>query len=179
MIESTHLRRSVIASYNGSYRVVASGLLAASLTSCTPVTTRPDFFPYPEAPTLIVDARPERVTRELATLVREESLRVERMNLRDAYLETAWYDARTGRSFAGARDLPDLPAAVKIRCWADPYVPGQTRLTVEAVYRPRYDPSLPERDLEVIVPKDHPGGGIAGRLIEKVKQRVGVPNAAQ
>jgi len=68
---------------------------------------------------------------------------------------------------------------VKIRCWADPYVPGQTRLTVETVYRPRYDPSLPERDREVIVPKDHPGVGIAGRLIEKVKQRVGVPKAAQ
>ena len=68
---------------------------------------------------------------------------------------------------------------MKIRCWADPYVPGQTRLTVEAVYRPRYDPSLPERDLEVIVPKDHPGSGIAGRLIEKAKQRVGVPKAAE
>src|ERR1044072_6166329 len=104
MIESTHLRRSVLASYNRFFRVVASGLLAASLTSCTPVTTRPDFFPYPEAPTLIFDPRPERVPRGRVARVPEESVRVERVTLRDAYLETAWYDARTGRSFAGARD---------------------------------------------------------------------------
>ena len=149
------------------------------LAACTPATTRPDFFPFPEAPILILDARPERVTRELATLVPAESLRIERMNARDGYLETSWYDAKTGRSFAGARDLPNPAAAVKIRCWADPYVPGQTRLTVEAVYRPRFDPSLPERDLEVIAPKDHPGRAIAGRLAEKLKQRVGVPKASQ
>src|SRR5213596_1285485 len=143
------------------------------LAACTPVTTRPDFFPYPEAPILILDARPERVTRELATLVPAESLRIERMNARDGYLETAWYDAKTGRSFAGARDLPDLPASVKIRCWADPYVPGQTRLTVEAVYRPRYDPSRTERDLEVIVPKDHAGRALADSLMAALKKRFG------
>ena len=172
--------RSRTATLVAPFRIPHSAFrICLLLAACTPVTTRPDFFPYPEAPILILDARPERVTRELATLVPAESLRIERMNARDGYLETAWYDAKTGRSFAGARDLPDLPASVKIRCWADPYVPGQTRLTVEAVYRPRYDPSLPERDLEVIVPKDHPGSGIAGRLIEKAKQRVGVPKAAE
>jgi hypothetical protein len=178
MLTATHVQRSVIASYNGSSRLVASGLLAAA-AACTPVTTRPDFFPFPEAPISILDARPERVTRELAALVPAESLRIERVNARDGYLETAWYDAKTGRSYAGARDLPHLASAVKIRCWADPYVPGQTRLTVEAVYRPRFDPSRPERDLEVMVPKDHPGTEIAARLIENVKQKVGVPKAAR
>src|SRR5216110_3756176 len=149
------------------------------VAACTPVTTRPDFLPDPQASRVVLDARPERVTPEIAALVAAESLRVERANVRDGYVETAWYDTRSHRSFRGARDVPDLAATVKIRCWADPYVPGQTRLTVEAVYRPRYDPSLPERDLEVIVPKDHPGSGIAGRLIEKAKQRVGVPKAAE
>src|SRR5437764_1889571 len=149
------------------------------VAACTPVTTRPDFLPDPQASRVVLDARPERVTPEIAALVAAESLRVERANVRDGYVETAWYDTRSHRSFRGARDVPDLAATVKIRCWADPYVPGQTRLTVEAVYRPRYDPSLPERDLEVIVPKDHPGAGIAGRVLEKLKQRVGVPKAAQ
>src|SRR3989449_5283686 len=125
------------------------------LAACTPVTTRPDFLPDPQGIQVILDARPARVTPEIATLVAAESLQVEQASDRDGYVETAWYDTRSHRSVRGAGDVPDLAATVKIRCWADPYVPGQTRLTLEAVYRPRYDPSRSERDLEVIVPEDH------------------------
>src|SRR2546427_603256 len=131
------------------------------VAACTPVTTRPDFLPDPQGIQVILDARPGRVTPEIATLVAAESLQVEQVNDRDGYVETAWYDTRSHRSVRGAGDVPDLAATVKIRCWADPYVPGQTRLTLEAVYRPRYDPSRSERDLEVIVPEDHAGPAIA------------------
>src|SRR2546430_16146199 len=55
------------------------------------------------------------------------------------------------------REITNLAPTVKIRFWADPWVPGQTRLTTEPVYRPRYDPSRPERDLEVIASKEHEG----------------------
>src|SRR3989449_5768710 len=118
---------------------------------------RSTLFPYTTLfrSQVILDARPGRVTPEIATLVAAESLQVEQVNDRDGYVETAWYDTRSHRSVRGAGDVPDLAATVKIRCWADPYVPGQTRLTLEAVYRPRYDPSRSERDLEVIVPEDH------------------------
>ena len=68
---------------------------------------------------------------------------------------------------------------MKIRFWADPWVPGQTRLTVEPVYRPRYDPSRVERELEVIVPKEHEGYKIAQRFVDKQKERFGVPKAAR
>ena len=34
------------------------------LLACTPITTRPDFLPDPQAPRLVLDARPERVTPE-------------------------------------------------------------------------------------------------------------------
>src|SRR5438034_1439809 len=148
------------------------------VAACTPVTTRPDFLPDPQASRVVLDARPERVTPEIAALVAAESLRVERANVRDGYVETAWYDTRSHRSFRGARDVPDLAATVKIRCWADPYVPGQTRLTVEAVYRPRYDPSRTERDLEVIVPKDHAGRALADSLMAALKKRFGTPSSA-
>jgi len=57
-------------------------------------------------------------------------------------------------------------------------VPGQTRLTVEAVYRPRYDPSRTERDLEVIVPKDHAGRALADSLMAALKKRFGTPSSA-
>src|SRR5579864_7697152 len=116
----------------GSHRPQPLLRLVFTLAACTPVTTRPDFGPDPRALVVILNARPERVTTELATLVAAESLVVERINVRD-------------------RDIADLGAAVKVRCWADPYVPGQTRLTIEAVFRPRHDPSQSERDLEVAV----------------------------
>ena len=151
---------------------IRSCLLVAA---CTPVTTRPNFMPDPQALEVIVLARPERVTAELPALVAAESLRVERTNVRDGYLETAWYDTRTGRSHSGMSDVPHGRATVKLRFWADPYVPGQTRLTVEVVYRPRYDPSRTERDMEVVVPEDHAGWVLARTLVEKLKQAFGTP----
>jgi len=148
------------------------------LAACTPVTTRPGFFPDPRAPVVFLNARPERVTLELQTLVPAESLVVAHLNVRDGYMETAWFDPAGRRSFRHERDIADLPAAVKIRCWADPWVPGQTRLTVEAVYRPRLDPSREERDLEAIVPQDHPGYKVAEELIKKLKDKFGTPKSA-
>ena len=68
---------------------------------------------------------------------------------------------------------------MKIRFWADPWVPGQTRLTVEPMYRPRYDPSRGERALEAIVDKDHAGYKLAQQFVDGLKKRFGVPKAAQ
>ena len=143
------------------------------IAACTPATMRPPFQPYPAAPALVINARPARVIAVLDSLAVAESLRVTVTSPRDGYLETAWYDAKTGRSFPGARDLPNPAAAVKIRCWADPYVPGESTVTLEAVYRPRYDPSRTERDLEVVVPKEHEGYKIVERLLGKLKDRLG------
>ncbi len=150
--------------------------VAFCLLSCTPVTTRPDFRPDPRALVVLLDARPERVTAALATLVPAESLEVERFTVRDGYVETAWYDTRAVHHQG---DVTDLAATVKIRFWADPYVPGQTRLTVEPVYRPRVDPSRTERDLEVILSKEDPGYKVAQKFVDRLKERFGVPKAAQ
>jgi len=147
--------------------------------SCTPVTTRPDFRPDPRAPAAILNARPERVTAELANLVAAESLEVARFNVRDGYVETAWYDTEARRTRHHERDIANFAVTVKIRFWVDPYVPGQTRLTAEPVYRPRYDPSRPERDLEVILSREQAGYKIADKLVAKLKERFGVPRAAQ
>src|SRR2546427_13181629 len=48
------------------------------LAACTPITTRPDFRPDPRALTVVLDARPERVTTVLDSLVAAESLEVAR-----------------------------------------------------------------------------------------------------
>ena len=149
------------------------------LAACTPITTRPDFRPDPRALAVTLDARPERVTAALDSLVPAESLEVAHSNVRDGYVETAWYDTQAHRTRHHEREITSLSATVKIRFWADPWVPGQTRLTVEPVYRPRSDPSRPERNLEVIVSKEHDGYKIAQRFVDKLKERFGVPKAAQ
>ncbi len=151
-------------------------LLAAA---CTPVTTRPDFRPDPGALVVTLDARPERITAALDSLVPAESLEIAHANVRDGYVETAWYDTQAHRTRRHERDITNLAATVKLRFWADPWVPGQTRLTAEPVYRPRYDPSRPERSLEVIVSKEREGYKIAQRFVDKLKERFGVPKAAQ
>ena len=155
-----------------------AALSVAFLVSCTPITTRPDFRPDPRAPIVTLDARPEPVTVGIDSLVRAESLEVAHVNVRDGYVETAWYDTKARRSAHREREIHDLGATVKIRFWADPWVPGQTRLTVEPVYRPRVDPSRTERDLEVILSKEDEGYKIAQKLVEKLKKRFGVPKAA-
>src|SRR2546421_3728789 len=149
------------------------------IAACTPVTTRPDFKPDPRALVVVLNARPERVAVALDSLVPAESLEVARFNVRDGYVETAWYDTEARRTRHHERDIASFTRTVKIRFWADPWVPGQTRLTIEPVYRPRYDPSRVERDLEMIVDKDDDGYKLAQRFVEDLKKRFGVPKAAQ
>ena len=128
---------------------------------------------------MVLNARPERVAVALDSLVPAESLEVARFNVRDGYVETAWYDTEARRTRHHERDIASFTRTVKIRFWADPWVPGQTRLTIESVYRPRYDPSRVERDLEMIVDKDDDGYKLAQRFVEGLKKRFGVPKAAQ
>ena len=162
------------------FRVPTSAFRVCLLVAaCTPVTTRPDFRPDPGALVVTLDARPERITAALDSLVPAESLEIAHANVRDGYVETAWYDTQAHRTRRHERDITNLAATVKIRFWADPWVPGQTRLTTEPVYRPRYDPSRPERSLEAIVSKELEGYKIAQRFVDKLKERFGVPKAAQ
>src|SRR5437016_3059673 len=95
------------------------------LAACTPVTTRPDFKPDPRALVVMLNARPERVAVALDSLLPADSLAVVRFNVRDGYVETSWFDPARHRSYRHQRDIADLPGTVKIRCWADPWVPGR------------------------------------------------------
>ena len=147
------------------------------IAACSPATTRPDFKPFPQALTAVVTAPPERVVPVVDSLVEALGVRVRRVSVVDGYLETDWYDTETKRSFGDRQDVPDLRRTVKLRCWADPYVPGETTVTVEVAYRPRVDPSRIERDLEVVPPDSTPGRELARRLLDEVKTRVGTPTA--
>ena len=148
---------------------------ATFVAACSPTTTRPDYRPLPLARTAQIYARPQQVIPALADLVKAESLRVRRANPRDGYLETDWYDTRTHRSFRNDAAVRDMSHTVKLRCWADPYVPGQTILTVEVAYRLRQDPSRNGRDLEILAAGGQPGDTLAGKLLAQLKQQLGAP----
>jgi len=111
----------------------------------------------PEALYVVINAPPERVTRFADSVLRADTIRVRFVNLRDAFLET---DA-----FAGTH---------RLRVWADPDVPGKSRVTIEAVYQPSEDPSRTRRDLERAAPPGSAGQLRAEQLLAALKDKLGV-----
>lgn len=141
-----------------------AALVVALCAACTPATTRPAFAPLPEALHAILNAPPDRVTDEAKTWLAAHGPAIQHVNPRDAFLETSWYDAT---------DSSAAPLRVKIRLWADPDVPGKSRVTVEAVFRPIEDPSRTPRDVEVAAPKDSAGQRLAERLLKALSEKLG------
>lgn len=141
--------------------------------SCSPVTQRPAFSPFPEAPAAVLNAPPLRVQGEVQGWLTDEGLQFTVASLDDRYIETAWYDTKTKHSRGGRGEGLDATTTIKLRCWIDPDAPGRARLTVEAVMRPTLDPSRSERDLEVLAPADHPGRLLANRLLGDLKRKLG------
>ena len=86
-----------------------------------------------------------------------DTISVHYVSVRDAWLES--------NEFAGTH---------RLRLWADPDVPGKSRVTIEAVYRPLDDPSRTERDLERAAEAGSAGQRRAARLLEALKEKLGV-----
>jgi hypothetical protein len=137
--------------------VVGSTRLLLLLSACTPATTRPSFAPLPEALHAVINAPPATVAREAQELLAADTIGVRYVSLRDAWLET--------REFGGTH---------RLRLWADPDVPGKSRVTIEAVYRPMDDPSRTARDLERAAVAGSAGQLRAARLLEALKGKLGV-----
>ena len=155
-------------------RLLLLGLALAA--GCQPNTTRPGFVALPEAAGIEVRLVPREATRYLAEGLKASGIPVKRVMLRDAYLESGWFYSKDGRP---ARRQPIGQGIVRVRAWADPARVGSSQLSVETVYRPLADPSLPERELDRQVPPGHP---TALRVTQVLKQLVdkygGAPAAA-
>lgn len=136
-------------------------LLLLLLAACSPFTTRPYYPPVTGAAQAEIELDLEDATETLAAVLRSDSLPVTRVELRDGYIETAWFDATT-KAPTGARRLG--PDVVQIRAWVDPSRQGYSVLTVETVYRPLADPSLSPRDLDRQVPPDH----VVGKRVTEI-----------
>jgi hypothetical protein len=144
--------------------------------ACQPNTTRPSFLPLPDAAGTEVRLSAREATRHLAEALRARSIPVKTVRLRDGYLETDWFDSKSGRP---TRRRPIGPDVVRVRGWAEPARPGSSQVVVETAYRPLVDPSLPARELERQVAQDHPVAVKVEEALRQLLERYGGPPAAQ
>jgi hypothetical protein len=150
---------------------VCKVLLILLAAGCQPNTSRPPFMPLPEAAGTEIRLSVRDATRYLAEGLRADSIPVSKVALRDGYLESPWFNARTGRPIRGSRAPGSR--AVRVRAWADPARPGSSRLTVETSYRALLDPSLPQRELDRQVPPNHPVAVKVEALLRRLVERYG------
>lgn len=148
------------------------GLAAA----CQPSTNRPALVPQPEAVGQELRLSRREATQRLAAALRADTIPIRRVELRDGYMESPWFDARTGRP---TKRRPVGSGVVKIRAWADPARPGSSRLTVETLYQPLADPSLPSRELEQLVPAGHRVARKVTAVLARMAERYGAPPPPQ
>jgi len=112
-----------------------------------------------------VELEPGSATTALADVLRSDSFPITRVVVQDGFLETAWFNIRTKQPTQARRLGEDV---VQIRAWVDPTRQGHSRLTVETVYRPLADASLPARDLDRQVPANHPVGKRVTEIVNEL-----------
>ncbi|HUR96199.1 MAG TPA: hypothetical protein VMY76_16585 [Gemmatimonadales bacterium] len=148
--------------------------MIVGLGACQPATSRPPYPPVPQAASTEVRLPPREATRLLAEALQADSIPPARVDLRDAWLETGWFDRSSGQR---ARHRPIGADVVRVRAWADPTRPGNSKLIVETLYRPTTDPSRPERELDRQVPRDHPVAIKVRAALQELVKRYGGPPA--
>ena len=139
-------------------------LSALLLVGCHATTTRPFFAPVTGAAQAQIELGVKATTAEIAEVLRSDSLPVRRVEVRDGFVETDWFDATTKQK---STTRPLGPNVVQVRVWVDPYRSSFSKVTLETVYRPVADPSRTNRDLEQQVRLDHP---VAKRMTQILKE---------
>ena len=143
----------------------------AACAACGAVNERPYLNPLPNAVVDTVHSLAAALITEIETLVIAEGMEIQRSSPREGYLETKWYDTEAGRTGGGRTRDPH--SVVRLRFFASPIGEELTELTAEAVMRHTLDPSLPERENERMVSRDHPGDALLNRVLTAVEEHFG------
>jgi hypothetical protein len=143
------------------------GVVLLLAAACKATAVRPYITPVPEAPTDTLQTNPNAVIDELVRLVTAEGFQVRMVSAEEGYLETGWYDvvSRTAASSYGS----DAERFIRLRFFVDPVNPLLTQLVSEALMRRTHDPSLPERQAEMLVPPGHEGDQVLTRIRDTLR----------
>ena len=152
--------------YGGGLRRGALVLLLGA-AACKATAVRPYITPFPDAPTDTLQVDPDDLVNELVGLVTAEGLSIRMVSAAEGDLETGWYDVES-RATVGSFGA-NADRYVRLRFFVDPVNPLLTQLVSEAVMRRTLDPSLPERQAEVLVPPGHEGDLILSRIRDTVR----------
>ena len=155
-------------------RFPASPLLLL-LLCCQPYTTRPAFGPLPTAAEAFVDEGVARTTTLLSEGLSADSIPVSRVEPKDGYLETGWFNPYTGAATT-ARPLGD--SVVRVRAWVNAYGEERSSIRAETALRTLANPSLPARELAQQAPADNPAAVRVARVLATLARRYPVPGAA-
>jgi len=154
-------------------RSLAALGLTAWFVACQASTTRPTFGPITGAPSVVVQLSRAHATTLLSDLLKADSIPVNKVETRDGFLESPWFDSATGRP-TGRRPLGSNE--VRVRAWVDPEKPLFSRITVETLYRQIADPSLPERELDRQLPPGHPVAARVRAVLDSLDKKYGEPD---
>jgi hypothetical protein len=113
---------------------------------------------------------PSPAIEALANAFLADTIPVLKVEAKDAWLETPWFDTATGRPHKGE---PLGAGVVRIRAWADPGRPDHSDMAVETVFRPLADPSLAERSTEQPVPPGHPTAKRVAAILKSLTAQYG------
>ena len=145
-------------------------LLVPLALGCKIDTTRPPYGPIDGATEIKIELKVSVATEILADRLRADSIPVTRVEVRDGWMESPWFDATTRRPTTRRRLGPEV---VRVRAWVDPLEVGHSRLTVETLFRPLADPSLPDRELDRQVPPDHPTAVRVDSVLQRMLRQYG------
>ena len=143
-------------------------MIAVVAQGCTAITVRPTYRPFPLATFDTVTAKPPDIVAGTAEDVARLGFAVRVVTPAEGYLETRWFDIRTRQSRSEVR-APDH--TVRIRVWVDLVTPAQSQVVIETVRRRSLDPSVPEREGEVVVAAGSPGDSLTTVLRTSIKRR--------
>ncbi len=135
--------------------------------TCGSIGARPYLVPLADARIDSVTAEPDVIIATLQTLAVGEGLTIRVSSPAEGYLETDWYD--TIMQAPGGGSGLDPRRAVRLRFFADRLGDESTRLASEAVMRRVVDPSLEERQNEIMAPPGHPGAELLVRILSAMR----------
>jgi hypothetical protein len=147
-----------------------SGILVLG-AACASGGIRPSYEPFPQARVDTVNAEPAAVIQEINSRINAENMRPQWSSPAEGFIETQWFNVVTQESGVADRGNPDR--VILLRFWADPIEGGKSKVTSEAVYRARTDPSVLPRDQEAVVPAGHAGDRALQRVIGGLRERFG------